>query len=401
MVTIYVKEIRIFLFLFRLTYPFINKVKYVDFNHIMQRASFRFNYKSKEYNVEFLQPTGNTILKDDKFVICDNDAMNFPTENLNDIKRFKKSNVFSLYIEGEAYHINENIDAYLKNGYQMISSFLPSKIFPDKETKQKFSDNKNVLNTYFAGIVAFTSRQDFFLNQYIGAHQIIPLGETSDICFYSRMGYKEWRDVCTLSLREILKDSDLLVNEINTFRELNDDEVIENPNKDELNSYYINQLIEAKSFLHYLYFFDMFDSKLHIVYETSLEESNIFSTEKTYKELVFGFPFYNAQPTTTRNYLKELGFYSFDMDDWGSKYNFTETDFQKKLNKKFHLNIPHVEEINKFLNFIYHISKMNKSEFKDFIIEYKPKFDNNRKIWDRYITEDSKPRQEILDFILK
>ena len=44
---------------------------------------------------------------------------------------------------------------------------------------------------------------------------------------------------------------------------------------------------------------------------------------------------------------------------------------------------------------------MNKSEFKDFILEYKPKFDNNRKIWDSYITEDSKPRQEILDFILK
>ena len=57
-----------------------------------------------------------------------------------------------------------------------------------------------------------------------------------------------------------------------------------------------------------------------------------------------------------------------------------------------------MEEINRFLNFINHISKMNKSEFKDFILEYKPKFDNNRKIWNSYITEDSKPRQEILDF---
>lgn len=401
MVTIFVKEIRLFLFIFRLAYPYINWVKYVDFNHIMQRASFKFNYKSQEYKVEFLQPTGNEIGPDDKFVVCDNDAMCFPTENFNDIKRFKKSNVFSLYIEGEAYHINENIDAYLKNGYQMITSFLPSKLFPHEEDKKRFNDKENVLNSYFAGIVGFTSRQDFFLNQYIGSQQIIPLGETSDICFYSRLGYKEWRDVCTLSFREILKESELNVNEINSFRELNDDEEINNPSKDELNSYYINQLIEAKSFLHYLYFFDMFDSKLHLVYETSLEEPFIFTTEKVYKEIVFGFPFYCVQPTTTRDYLKELGFYSFDMDEWGSTYNYSEIDFREKLEKKFYLNEPHIKEINRFLNFIDHISKMNKSEFKDFILEYKPKFDNNRKIWDSYITEDSKPRQEILDFILK
>lgn len=387
--------------MFRLTYPYINWVKYVDFNHIMQRASFKFKYKSKEYQVEFLQPTGENIGPDDKFIICDNDAMCFPTENLQDIKRFKKQNVFSLYIEGEAYQINDNIEAYLKNGYQMISSFLPSSTFPDKELVSKFSSHPSVLNSYFSGIVGFTSRQDFFLNQYIGSHQVIPLGETSDIAFYSRYGYKEWRDISTDFFRNILKDTTLNINEIKTFRELNDDEEINNPDKTELDSYYINQLIEAKSFLHYLYFFDMFDSKLHIVYETSLEEAYIFSTEKVYKEIVFGFPFYCMQPITTRNHLKELGFYSFDMDNWGiGKYSLDDRSYMSKY-PTVHLSPTHTMEINRYRNFIDMISNMNKDEFKNFILEHKPKFDNNRKLWEDYITKESKERSKIIDFILK
>lgn len=401
MVKIFVKEIRLFLFVFRLTYPYINWVKYVDFNHIMQRASFKFNYKSKEYQVEFLQPTGETVGPDDKLIVSDNDAMWFPTDAVSDMKRFTKSNVFSLYIEGEAYHVNENIDAYLKNGYQMISSFLPSHLTPDVDILSRFTSNPNVLSNYFAGIVGFTSRQDFFLNQYIGTHQVIPLGETSDIAFYSRYGYKEWRDLSTDFFREILKDTELSINEIKAFRELNDAEEIHNPDRNELDSYYINQLIEAKSFLHYLYFFDMFDSKLHIVYETSLEESYIFSTEKVYKEIVFGFPFYCLQPTTTRTYLKNLGFYSFDMDDWGSgACSLNDRTYLSKY-PNLHLSPNHTEEINRYRNFIDMISKMNKEEFKNFILEHKPKFDNNRKIWDDYITKESKERSEILDFILK
>ena len=400
MVKIFVKEIRLFLFVFRLAYPYINWVKYVDFNHIMQRASFRFKYKSKEYQVEFLQPTGEVIGDNDKFIICDNDAMTFPTENYKDIKRFKKENVFALYIEGEAYQITPNIEAYLKNGYKVISSFLPSSLHPDKYDFSKFHSHPNVLDSYFAGIVGFTSRQDFFLNQYIGSHQLIPLGETSDIAFYSRYGYKEWRDISTDFFRNILKDSPLAVNEIKTFRELNDDEVIHNPDKNELDSYYINQLIEAKSFLHYLYFFDMFDSKLHIVYETSLEEANIFSTEKVYKEIVFGFPFYCLQPITTRKYLKELGFYSFDMDEWPNKYPLADDEFLIRY-PNVYINPSHVEEINRYRNFIDFISTMNKDEFKNFILKYKPKFDNNRKLWENYITTESIYRNEILDFIIK
>ena len=401
MVKIFVKEIRLFLFVFRLTYPYINWVKYVDFNHIMQRASFRFNYKSKEYQVEFLQPTGESIGPDDKLIVSDNDAMWFPTDTLSDMKRFKNSNVFSLYIEGEAYHVNENIDAYLKNGFQMISSFLPSLNIPDNDIFERFTAKPNVLSNYFAGIVGFTSRQDFFLNQYIGTHQVIPLGETSDIAFYSRYGYKEWRDVSTDFFREITKDTELSINEIKAFRELNDTEEIDNPTRNELDSYYINQLIEAKSFLHYLYFFDMFDSKLHIVYETSLEESYIFSTEKVYKEIVFGFPFYCLQPTTTRHYLKQLGFYSFDMDEWGTgKYSLDDRDYLNKY-PNLHLSPNHTEEINRYRNFIDMISKMNKEQFKNFILEHKPKFDNNRKIWDDYTIKESKERSEILDFILK
>ena len=44
---------------------------------------------------------------------------------------------------------------------------------------------------------------------------------------------------------------------------------------------------------------------------------------------------------------------------------------------------------------------MNKDEFKNFILKYKPKFDNNRKLWENYITTESIYRNEILDFIIK
>ena len=59
--------------------------------------------------------------------------------------------------------------------------------------------------------------------------------------------------------------------------------------------------------------FDMFDCKFHLVYETSQEESTVFITEKTIKELLFGWPCFIVGSKTIRNYLKELGFFTFDM----------------------------------------------------------------------------------------
>lgn len=389
MKNIYVAGERVFDFTISLFYPYITEFIYSQnpTNNIVFAECNNVKYKIKCLTID----DNHRISKDDTFFISDGMVQDFESHR-NIIEQFDLNRVVSFFCEGEAYQITPNILNFLDNGGRILTSFLKSKEDRIGDDVTPFFNHKNVYSSFISSFYNFNSKTQLkFLNNL--SHTNLELKQSNfDISLYTRYGYKPWRDIFTDTLRDSYDK--LNVNEVSSFISFKDGKKYKVENFEDVKNFGLNYNA-SHSLFHGTYFFDMADSDINIVYETSMEESTIFITEKTYKEYLFGFLFYGVMSNTIRKFLKQYGFYSLDMDDYNIDISKKYEDISNTFPKDSHKN-----EYLRFVRFITFLSSLSKNELKSFIEKNNDKAKNNKKIIRNLLFNESKGREQILKFIL-
>lgn len=384
MVTIFCTNERVFDISFSLFYPYITE--FTSFEN-SKSDNFSFEYNGLPFFCKCLSH-GDIVNSDDIICIPDSTVENFKN-NYQLFSKFKNNKKISFFTEGESYSTNDNIFHFLDIGGKIITSSIKSKIYDDNNF-DKLILNKNVLSSLTSTIYNFSSKPELKLLNFLSEINLPKSEINYDISFYSRYGYKKWRDKFTDLIRGY--GNKLSINEISNTT-LNDGEseckIIQNKN---LKSFYLKYNLDKKVF-HDIYYNEMCNSHFHVVYETSLEEPSVFLTEKTQKEYLFGFLFYNISSFTLRQYLKNMGFYSLDMDT----YPEVESKNQSLLFDREEERI----EYKKFNNFMSYISSLSETQFTNFIHEKKKLASNNKKILKEILFEKNIYREGIINFILE
>lgn len=384
MVTLFCTNERVFDISFSLFYPYITE--FTSFEN-SKFDNFNFEYNGLPFFCKCLSHS-DFVHSEDIICIPDSTVENYKN-NYQLFSQFKNNKKISFFTEGEAYLTNDGIFHFLDIGGKIITSSIKSKIYTDNNF-DKLILNKNVLSSLTSTIYNFSSKPELKLLNFLSEINLPKSEINYDISFYSRYGYKKWRDIFTDLIR--IYGNKLSINEISNTTLDNSEskyKIIQNKN---LKSFYLRYNLDKKVF-HDIYYNEMCNSHFHVVYETSLEEPSVFLTEKTQKEYLFGFLFYNVSSFTLRQNLKNMGFYSLDMDT----YPEVESKNQSLLFDREEEWI----EYKKFNNFMSYISSLSETQFTNFIHEKKKLASNNKKILKEILFGKNIYREDIINFILE
>lgn len=300
-------------------------------------------------------------------------------------KNISYKKMIGLFTNGEAYQRTSSLELFLQNpNHILITSWISSDIEATQEDIEFFNRDNVIESTFISFFTIITRPEHNFLSSLVGFRKKVQ--RDYDIGFYSRYGYKSWRDRFT----DIIRKMNLKIKEVNNFKHYPTGEKIKSEDIDISN--YISMLIKGNVHLHYDYFADMFDCKFHLVYETSQEESTVFITEKTIKELLFGWPCFIIGSQTIRNYLKELGFFTFDMIDYNQEKIYEDTkDTLEGHKKSFYVELI---KLKKFLE------DVNSRGMEIVIEENEHLFEKNSELFYHLINEKNEHRTQLIEKIL-
>lgn len=284
--------------LFLLLFPYI---EYLHFDR--NCLEFELHAKYKEVNLKI-----KSIFDKDKLHNFDlNNTFiitNYGVHQPFDIK-FK---TIDFQVSGEGGSLPSNsVNEYLDSGNKIITSEIPS-LFFDVHNKNLFDyiHHKNLIQSSFFSLL--------FIPSYLCGYHLTLIDEYKttnnhkyDVFCYVKDNYKSWRGNIINKIKKknlnLKSKSDLLspIDTSFTFKKGNKDLV----------KYYNTLNWEH---IHTNYFYDTFDSKVILNFETNIDGLFLFLTEKSIKNLHYGLPFYNVCSLVTTLELQKLGFYSFDME---------------------------------------------------------------------------------------
>ena len=322
-----------FLFVYRLLKPYVNKI-YVDSLQHSEPYRFLAEVDSNKFDVYVTNEINLFVetnpLKLPSFehstIITYIDGSIDGYDKFNRLKTQGFGKIISLENDGEIYHHSKLKVKCLEMGLLLLSSNLDSITHSDEFIKKEFGFNidvetrshKNFIQNAYSGFLRYQSLIHLEERWYSKKENI---AHNFDIALYHRDGYKGWRDEIS---KYLLSNSEHLnVKKISDLRHLNVLEYDVN-SEDTLQSVDRIFLNLNKVNLHNTYFNDMYDAKMHITFETCLEEPEVFITEKTFKEYYYGFPFYNCCSYTMTKELERLGFFSYDMLQQSNLHNFVQ-----------------------------------------------------------------------------
>jgi hypothetical protein len=384
-----------FLFTYRLLKPYVTKI-YVDslqhsepYRFLAKLDSIIFDvYITNEIN-HFVEtnPLGLSTFNDTIFITYIDGSIDGYTKFIR-LQSQGFGKIVSLENDGEIYHHSKSKVKCMDMGLRILSSNLDSVTHSPEFIQREFHTNIDVETR---------SHQNFIQNAYsafLRYQSLIHLEErwyskkeniahNFDIAFYHRDGYKGWRDVVS---KYLLSNSEHLnVKKVSDLRHLNvleydvnEDDTLESVDKIFLNLNKVN--------LHNTYFNDMYDAKMHITFETCLEEPEVFVTEKTFKEYYYGFPFYNCCSYTMTKELERLGFFSYDMLQQSNLENFESN----------HSLIYNLQQdcITRFKQFV--DTYVTTSKVDDLWETHRDKFQNNISNLYHLISEKHQHRTELI-----
>lgn len=365
--------------LLKIFQPYI--VDIVHNNENSTLAFCTFEYGGVEYKMSVHENINEKTECD--ILVVDDVVVEFFTEETCKNISYKK--MIGLFTNGEAYQITPNLELFLQNpNHILITSWISSDVEATQEDIEFFNRDNVIESTFISFFTIITRPEHNFLSSLVGFRKKVQ--RDYDIGFYSRYGYKSWRDGFT----DIIRKMNVKIKEVNNFKHYPTGKKIKSENIDISN--YISMLIKGNVHLHYDYFADMFDCKFHLVYETSQEESTVFITEKTIKELLFGWPCFIVGSQTIRNYLKELGFFTFDMLDYNQEKVYEDTKDKLEGEKKsFHVELI---KLKKFLE------DVNDRSMEIIIEENEPLFKKNSELFYHLTNEENQHRTELIQKIL-
>jgi hypothetical protein len=339
-------------------------------------------YYIKKYHIS------HKVKNNDILLISDDEIIS--REYLNYTK-FSSDRIRGIFTEGEAYVWEDDIfNKIVNNGGKILTSTILSKYEEKSGHFYDLFNNKNFYSHISLGFYSFASRNEIKFLTHLNQLNF-DMDKKYDIGIYTRYGYKEWRDLFTDVLRNYSKK--FKIKEVDSFTQ--DKNLIKYNDLISIKNHTLLKF-RGKDFLHFLFPMEMGDSKINIVYETSLEVGTIFMTEKIFKQYLFGFLSYIICPITVRKELKKLGFVSLDM----LRYTVTPNISDYNINFDKLETESDVVELKNFFNFLNYISNLKSDEYNKFIKKYLDISKNNIKIIDEILYTDNIHRRNSLDFLL-
>lgn len=397
MVTTIVVENRLdFLFVYRLLKPYVSKI-FVD--SLQHSEPYRFFacvdsitfdvYITNEIN-HFVEtnPLKLPTLESTIFITYIDGSID-GWDKFNRLKQQGFGKIISLESDGEIYHHSKSKVKCMDLGLQILTSNLDSITHSPELIKEQFNTNidietrshPNFIKNAYSGFLRYQSLIHLEERWYSKKDKI---AHNFDITFYHRDGYKGWRDIVSKYL--LANSEHLNVKKISDLKHLNvlEYDVTDSDTLDSNDRIFLNL---NKVNLHNTYFNDMYDSKLHITFETCLEEPEVFITEKTFKEYYYGFPFYNCCSYTMTKELERLGFFSYDMLQQSNLEN-----FEKNHNLIYELQQDCITRFKQFVDTYIVTSKID-----ELWETHRDKFQNNISNLYHLISEKNEHRMELIN----
>lgn len=276
---------------------------YIEYFHFERDSlNFELRAKYKEINLKIKRIFDEDGLKEfdlNTTFIITNYGFNQPYK-----KKFK---TVDLQVSGEYGSDNlDLINKYLDSGNKIITSEIPSVIF-DLQDKNllDYIHHYNRIQSSFCSLLLIPSIIGYhitFIDEYKTTNK-----HKYDVFCYFKDNYKSWRSRVINKIKNknlnLKIKSDLLSPSDTAFTFKKGDS--------DLVKYYNTFNWEH---IHTNFFYDTFDSKVILNFETDIDGEFLYLTEKSIKNLQYGLPFYNVCSLTTTLELKKLGFYSFDME---------------------------------------------------------------------------------------
>ena len=383
-----------FLFTYRLFKPYVTKV-FVDslqhsepYRFFAKFGSTTFDvYLTEEIN-HFFQTNPLGISFENAIFITDIDGSISGFDKFNDLKSKGFGKIITLENDGEIYHHSKSKVKCMDMGMIVLSSNLDSVTHSDEFINKERPKNIDIETRSHPNFIknaysAFLRYQSLIHLEERWYSKKEKLAHNFDIAFYHRDGYKGWRDVVSKYLIE--NSEHLNVKKISDLKHLNvleydftETDGLETKDRIFLNLNKVN--------LHNTYFNDMYDSKMHIIFETCLEEPEVFITEKTFKEYYYGFPIYNCCSYTMTKELERLGFFSYDMLQQSNLEN-----FEKNHGLIYSLQQDCIVRFKQFVDTYITTSKLD-----ELWETYKDKFQNNISNLYHLISEENEHRTELI-----
>lgn len=400
MVTTIITKSRLdFLFTYRLLKPYVTKI-FVDSLQHSEPNRFFAKFGSTTFDVYlteepeyFFKHNPMGISFENAIFITDTDGQYGGIQHFNQTNGSKKfGKVIALENDGEIYHhtkfkvkcmdmgmviLSSNLDS-LTHSPEFVKTQIPTNI--DLETRS----HPNFIKNAYSGFLRYQSLIHLEERWYSKKEK---LAHNFDIAFYHRDGYKGWRDVVSKYLIEnsghlnLKKISDLKHLSVLEY-DITEADTLESTDRIFLNLNKVN--------LHNTYFNDMYDSKLHITFETCLEEPEVFITEKTFKEYYYGFPFYNCCSYTMTKELERLGFFSYDMLQQTNLEN-----FENNHSLIYNLQQDCIVRFKQFVDAYIKTSKID-----ELWETHKDKFQNNISNLYHLISEENEHKTELITKLL-
>jgi hypothetical protein len=323
------------------------------------------------------------ISKGEKIYIFSEDSS--VLSNYHDLIDNENVCIVLFFINGEYGHIDytndkHNILDYLNKGNKIICSIIFDEYIVNLlqiDGLSEIVNHKNYNQNFYSYFMSAKPILGYFFD--INEHKF-DYKKKYDICYYERPNYKKERD----SIKKSIKKSNLKVNTISEISSKWKSKYNGIFHDDSSNGEFMHKVLGVysndNSYLFSKFFYDYIDSYLGICFETIQEdEQEFFMTEKTFKFLYYGLPFYNVCSKRTMRELKKMGFFSYDM---------LVRNINNKKNAK-----------NDFYTFINEYNTREKIE--ELTNKHIDKFKKNMELVNFYINEENEYKNQLLNFIFE
>lgn len=278
--------------------------------------------------------------------------------------------VVVFFINGEG-HINLSVMEdlslkYLNNNNKIISSITSI----SSKNNEKIFNHKNYTENFYSYFITGKSILGWVFD--VNEHKFT-YPKKYDICYYERPGYKTDRDY----FKNLISSSNLKVNKISEISSNWKNSVFgEFQNGNDIFHKIAGEYIDDSSYLFSKFYYDYVDSHMGICFENSFDDDmDFYMTEKTFKFLYYGIPFYNISSKKMMNKLKDMGFFSYDMLVRNDESGNSESDFKEFMEKYDttekikNLTDKHIDKFKKNMDLVnYYINKEN--EYKKELINF-------------------------------
>lgn len=283
-------------------------------------------------------------------------------------------NIVLFFINGESHIGFNNIEnlalKYLNNNNKLVSSIttVSSKNNPNIFKHKNYTEN---FYSYFItgkNILGWT----FDVNEHKFEYP-----KKYDICYYERPEYKLERDY----FKNLIKNSKLRVNKISEInKEWKEGATGEYQYGDDILTKISGEYLDDSFYLFNKFYYDYVDSHMGICFENSFDDNvDFYMTEKTFKFLYYGIPFYNVSSKKMMNKLKEMGFFSYDM-------LIRDNENNKKSEDDFNTFLETYDTIDK-------IESLTKTHIH--------KFKKNMELINYYVNKENTYKKDLINFIFK